>query len=285
MRLALLAAAALLCACEQPQTEQTSPEAASRIVTLAPHLTELVFSAGAGDLLIGVSAYSNHPPEAAALPVVSDAFTVDQEQLALLTPDLLLAWHSGTPTHVVDELRNAGFTVETIKTRGIQDVSDAILRIGKLTGRTAESQAVASRFTGALREMGETYADRAPISVFYQVAARPLFTINGQHYIGEILNLCGGTNIFADLGELAPSVAVEAVVDRNPEVLLAGSTDGSMPFDDWQRWQHMSAIRYGNLFVVNADEIGRATPRLYSAAVEICAHLETARERRAAFEP
>ena len=104
------------------------PAAHSRVVTLAPNLTELVFAAGAGEYLVGVSAYSNYPPEATGLPVVGDAFTIDQERLALLKPDLLLAWRSGTPAHLVDELRRAGYVVETIRTQKLEDISAALSR-------------------------------------------------------------------------------------------------------------------------------------------------------------
>jgi iron complex transport system substrate-binding protein len=281
--LLLLGAAALLFACEQDSENTTNSTIATRVVALAPHLAELTYSAGAGDLLVGVSAYSNYPPAATQLPVVGDAFTVDQEKLALLAPDLLLAWKSGTPTHVVEELRRAGYRVETIRTRGLRDISAAILRIGELTGRDADARRLASEFERSLLQLENEYSTRAPIRVFYQVAARPLYTISEQHYIGEILQLCGGRNIFTGIGELAPSVTVEAVVDNNPEVFLAGNADGNMPFGDWQRWPQIDANRYKNWFVVDADEVGRATTRLQSAAADVCEHLETARKNRMAY--
>ncbi len=95
----------------------------------------------------------------------------------------------------------------------------------------------------------------------------------------RILELCGGRNIFADFGELAPAVTVESVVDRNPEALFAGSADDE-PFAEWRRWPHLHANRYRNYFVVNSDEIGRPTTRLMSAAASVCEQLETARENR-----
>ena len=110
---AVIATAACLCSCNPAEQPATEPTSVSRIVTLAPHLTELVFAVGADDLLVGVSAYSDFPPEAQNIPVVTDAFTVDQERLALLKPDLLIAWESGTPKHVIEELRAAGFAIET----------------------------------------------------------------------------------------------------------------------------------------------------------------------------
>ena len=283
---AVLVAVASIYSCSP--ADQTVPAAEPgsirRIVTLAPNLTELVFAAGAGELLVGVSAYSDFPPEALNLPVISDAFTVDQERLALLKPDLLLAWRSGTPVHVVDELRAAGFNIEAITTRGLDDVPVALERIGRLTGHDKQARAAAADFRQSIDDIRRQYSGASEVSVFYQVSARPLYTINREHFIGEILSLCGGRNIFAELSDLAPSVSVEAVIDRDPEVLLAASDGGEMPFTDWQRWDRLAANRYGNHFVVGSAEIGRATPRLLLAAQEVCVALLEARANREATE-
>ncbi len=279
--LAVLAAA--LCACQPEHPGQKDPDVYRRIVTLAPNLTELVFAVGAGDALVGVSAWSDYPPEALELPVIGDAFTVDQEQLALLDPDLLLVWESGTPRHAVDELRKSGYRVETIRTRGLQDVSRALLRIGELTGRSSEANRAATQFQEALRQLHDSQQGRPSISVFYQVSARPLYTVNREHFVSELIEICGGRNVFADLEDLAPGISVEAVVDRNPEVMLASTDAGDDAFAEWQRWPEVSANLYGNLFLLPADEIARATPRLILAGGAMCLALQKARFNREAF--
>ena len=279
---AVLVTVAFASACSPAEVSTSASEAftATRIVTLAPNLTELVFAAGAADLLVGVSAYSDFPPAAKDIPVVSDAFTVDQEQLTLLKPDLLLAWKSGTPAYVVDELRAAGFNVEAVTTRGLDDVPAALLRIGELSGHDAQAAVAAENFRQSIDEIRRQYMGVSEVTVFYQISTRPLYSIQGEHFLGEILSLCGGRNIFADLSELAPSVSVEAVIDRNPEVLLAASDSGELPFTDWQRWDGLAANRLGNHFVVSAAEIGRATPRLLVAARQVCEALQVARVNR-----
>lgn len=255
-----------------------------RIVTLSPHLAELVFAVGAGELLVGVSAYTDYPEAAKQKPVIGDAFVVDQERLAVLRPDLLLAWQSGTPAHVVDELRQRGYRVETIRTRGLSDVAGALERIGELTGRREKAAQAAAAFTDGIERLSAPYRDAAPIRVFYQVQKRPVYTINGQHYVSELIGNCGGENIFSDLNDLAPLVAVEAVLDRDPEVLMASTDAPEQPFGEWQRWPGMSANRYGNHFLMPADEIGRATPRLLVAGEAICHALDDARANRAREE-
>lgn len=270
-----------LAACsEATPPAQASSATYSRIVTLAPNLTELVFWAGAGELLVGVSAYSDHPPEALELPVVGDAFMIDQERLAVLQPDLLLVWQGGTPAHVVDELRAIGYEVEVVRTNSLDDVSSAILRIGELTGRDESAALVAATFEDRLRTLRERYEGMPTISVFYQVSARPLYTVNGEHFVSELIELCGGANIFADLGELAPTIDVEAVVERDPEVFLAGSDAGDDAFSEWERWPRMAANRFGNHFIVPGDVISRATPRLLDGAGAVCEVLQEARARR-----
>ncbi len=259
--------------------EASSP-AYSRIVTLAPNLTELVFWADAGELLVGVSAYSNHPPKARELPVVGDAFMIDHEQLALLEPDLLLVWAGGTPAHVVDELRDIGYDVEVMRTNSLADVSSAIRRIGELTGRTERAELVASSFADRIEGIRTKYAERPTISVFYQVSARPLYTVSGEHFVSELITLCGGANIFAGLRDLAPTIDVEAVVERDPEVFLAASDAGDDAFGEWERWPQIAANRHGNHFIVPADVISRATPRLLDGAGAICEVLDEARRRR-----
>ena len=252
-----------------------------RLVTLAPNLTELVFAAGAGDTLVGVSAYSDYPAAALELPVIGDAFMIDQEQLAILNPDLLLVWKSGTPAHVVDELRSVGHQVEVIRSSSLDDVSNALRRIGSLTGREDTARSAIESYQQGIAAVAGKYSGLENIRVFYQVSRRPLFTINGDHYVSELITLCGGSNVFADLNDLAPTVDVESVVARNPEVFLASTDAGEDAFEEWDRWPHIAANRLQNRFLMPADAIGRATPRLVHAAQAVCDALQTARQTRA----
>lgn len=270
----------LLQACEKAPPEPREGRDVTRIVTLAPSLAELVFAAGAGEVLVGVSAWSDYPPAVAELPVIGDAFMLDRERLALLEPDLLLAWHNGTPAHVIDELREAGYRVETLRTNSLGDVSVALHRIGELAGTMAVAKTVAADYERALNDIAARYTDAGDIRVFYQVSRRPLYTVNGGHYISELIALCGGSNIFADLAELAPTIDVEAVVARDPEVMLASTAAGDDAFADWSRWPGITANRLGNHFRLPADTISRASPRVVGAAESMCDALDKARRNR-----
>ena len=261
----------------------TNNEQGQRIVALSPHLAELVFAIGAGERLIGVSAYTDFPEAATELPVVGDAFMLDLERLAILQPDLLLAWQGGTPAHVIDELQSREYRVEIIRTMSLDDVPLALRRLGVLTGSEKEANFVADTFVDGLNSLEEGASDAAPLRVFYQVDKRPLYTINGEHYVSQLIELCGGKNIFADLGKLAPLIGVEAVLERDPEVMLAGEDAGPDAFSEWQRWPGIAANRYGNRFLMPAAEIGRATPRLLTAGAAICSALDESRHNRQVF--
>jgi len=263
------------------ETDSPTPTAKyDRVATLAPHLTELVFAAGAGHKLVGVSAYSDYPAAALELPLIGDAFAVDHEQLVILEPDLLLAWQGGTPAHVVDELRRLGYNVEVIRISRLADVADALRRIGELTDSVDKANDVALEYTEGLQSFERRYAGAEDLRVFYQVDKRPLYTINQQHYVSELIDLCGGSNVFSDLDGLAPIVSVEAVVERDPEAMFASSDAADGAFDEWDRWPHIAANRYKNRFLMPADEIGRATPRLLIAAKAVCDALQVARANR-----
>ena len=253
---------------------------AQRVVTFAPHLAEMMYAVGAGEQLVGVSAWSDFPPPVRDLPEIGDAFSVDQEQLRLLEPDLLLIWESGMPSSTVDELRRGGYRVEIIRTRGVADIGSAMLRIGELTGRRDDAAEAVARYEREVEDLRVTYAEAAAITVFFQVSARPLYTVNGEHFISEVIALCGGRNVFADLDDLAPSVAVEAVIERNPEVMLAGTSAGDDAFAVWNRWPELAANRYGNQLLVPDELIGRATPRLPAAGRAVCLALDKARDNR-----
>jgi iron complex transport system substrate-binding protein len=276
----------ILAACSGPSADTGDTDEGRdgeiRVVTLSPHLAEIVYAVGAGDSLVGVSAYTDFPPAAASVPVVGDAYNLDQERLALLEPDLLLAWDTGTPVHVIDALRRRGYRVEVITTTHLDDVPTALIAVGSLLGTAEQAAAVAEGFRRAFAKLSDRYRDAPPISVFYQVDSRPLYTINGSHFVSDLIGVCGGTNIFASLDGLAPLVSVEAVLERDPEIILAGSDAGTSAFDEWDRWPALAANRYGNRFLMPADQIGRPTPRLQSAAIAVCDALDKARSNRGA---
>ena len=259
-----------------------TPRPAQRIVSLAPNLTELVFTVGAGERLVGADVFSNYPPQALAIERVGDAFQVDYERVLALDPDLVLVWDTGTPEPVIEKLGHLGLTVERVSTTHLDDVPLALRRLGELTGTRAAAERAAQDYVQAVGALRQAHTSDAPIQVFYQISSAPLYTINSQHLISEIIALCGGRNVFADLEQLAPPVSREAVLERNPEVILAGDDVVDDPFAAWRQWHRLRAVELGNLYVLRVDRVARATTRTVDGAREVCAVLDQARTRRAA---
>ncbi len=241
-----------------------APAAAERIVTLAPHLAELVHAAGAGDKLVATVAYSDHPPEVMDLPQVGDAFRIDLERLAAVEPDLVLAWASGTPTTAIEEIERLGYRVVTLRTEALDDIARQLRGIGALAGTTATADAAADAFEARLAELRARYRGRTPVRVFYQIAERPLYTIGGAHSLSDAIALCGGINVFVGVAGAAPAVSEEAVLAEAPGVMLTGAHppgDGPGPLSKWTRWNDLPAVRGGHLYQLDASVMGRPTPR------------------------
>ena len=252
---------------------------ARRIVTLAPSLTELVYAAGAGERLVGVDTYSDYPAAARKVARIGDAFLVDYERVLTLKPDLVLAWMTGTPEPTIDRLRALGLRVERIGISGLDEIPAALKKVGALTGTQPVAERAAQEYLNRLTSLRSGRGQAKPLSVFYQISEKPLYTVNGRHLISEVIALCGGRNVFAGLQQLAPPVSAEAVLERDPEVILAGTGAQGDPLSVWRRWPKMRAVRDGNLYMVHADVLARPTPRVLDGVKEVCGVLDKIRAR------
>ncbi len=260
---------------------QARAASAPRIVSLAPHITELLFAAGAGERLVGVSAYSDYPPAAKQLPRIGDAFRLDYERILALHPDLAVAWASGTPQPVIARLRALGVPVTVLGIRTLEDIPAAIEQLGRLAGTGKAADAAAARFRERLDAMRADYAGRPPVTVFIELDQQPLFTVTGRHMISEVVSICGGRNVFASLPGLAPPVDLEAVVAADPEAILYTGPDPD-PARFWHGRNEIRAVRDGNVLKVPGDFVSRATPRVLLGVKRVCQALDAVRERERA---
>ena len=249
-----------------------------RIVSLAPHLTELVYAAGAGDLLVGVVEYSDYPTEARSLPRIGDAWRVDMERLLALQPDMVLTWASGTPDNVVERLDALKLSHREIATYRLADVPIALRTIGAIAGTPGVAEAAAAGFDREISELRRLHRSARPLSVFIQLDDQPVYTVNGRHIISEVVELCGGRNVFADLPQLAPPVSLEAVIAADPEVIVSTDDTIADPLAMWRRWESVRAVRTGAVYALPADTMARATPRLAAGTRATCAALDDARK-------
>lgn len=255
-----------------------------RIVTLAPHLAELVFAAGAGDRLVGTVAYSDFPAAAQAVPVVGDAFRVDLERLTAVAPDVVLAWLGGNPDAAIVEIERLGIPVVALHAARLGDIGRHLQLIGALAGTAGLAEAAAARYEERLASLRARYADGAPVRVFYEIAPRPLITIGARHSLHDAIVTCGGANVFGGLETIAPAVTLEAVIGTAPEVIVAGvhpyPPQSTELESRWARWPGVPAVREGRVHALDASVMGRPTPRLLDGVEMLCSLLESARVSR-----
>ncbi len=253
---------------------------AMRVISIAPHATELLFAAGAGNQVIAVGEYSDFPEAAKLLPRVGDAERLDFEQIVSLKPDLIVAWASGNRSVDIERLEAFGLHVYKTEPRTFELIATNIERLGQLTNHSDIAAKAASNFRAKTARLRETRRGAARVKTFYQVWKSPLMTLNGDHIISEVIELCGGENIFRDMSALVPQVDIEAVIARNPAVILSAG-DSKQDLDAlksyWLRFPDLAANRTGALFSLPTDLISRSGPRIVDGAEALCAALDAAR--------
>ena len=244
-----------------------------RVIALAPHLAELVFAAGAGETLVGTVAWSDYPPEATDLPRIGDAFRLDLERIIGLDPELALAWKGGTPAAAAERLDGLGIEVVWVRTRSLDEIAEALRLLGERLGSSAAAKDAAEAFMADLAERPPAPGERL-LPAFYQVSARPLYTLGGRHIINEVLGRCGARNVFDDLDTEAAAVDFEAVLARRPLLIIAADEPGQA--DRLARWRssRSSLPDQARLIEVNPDTLIRPTPRIIEGLDELCAAIQ-----------
>lgn len=257
---------------------------AERIVALAPHIVENLYRAGVGDRLVGAVAHSDYPAAAKKLPRVGTYANINMEAVVSLAPDLVIGWAAdpGDAQNKIQQLQLMGIPIYIANPQTLKDIAKAIVDYGELGGRPEHARQVAAAFLEQLSALRERYSDRAPVSVFYQVWNEPLTTLSGAEFVGAVIRLCGGRNIFADLHAVAPKVSLEAVLARDPEAIVTSGVGGGPPewLSEWQQWSGLQAVQEGHLFYVPPDLIQRPTVRILQGAQKLCRQLQSVREER-----
>lgn len=254
---------------------------AQRIISLAPHATELLFEAGAGQHIIGVVQYSNFPEAAKRIPQVGGYKKLDMERIVSMQPDLIIGWQTGNQESELAQLQQLGFTVFLTEPRRLPDIASLLERFGKLAGSETIAKRAASHFMQRYQSLKQQYQGKKPLRAFYQIWDQPLMTINGKHLISDVMRLCGLQNVFANVGTLVPRINQESVLEADPQLIVAGGMGKVRPdwARQWQRWTDLSAIRLNALFDIPPDIIQRHSPRILQGAEELCRHAEKIRKK------
>jgi len=255
---------------------------ARRIVSLAPHATELLFAAGAGQQVVGVSAYSNFPESVNELPKVSNGLRLDMERLLALQPDLVVGWRSGNARRDLEALASFGIPVFIAEPQRLMDLPVTLVNLGRLAGTGPEATRAAIAFRSGIARLREQNREKPVLRAFLQVSVQPLMTLSYRHMAHDVLTLCGARNIFAASETVAPDVSLESVLLEDPDLILFSDSLGDERAlrQWWKERIDLRAVRQGQLYSVPADLLLRQTPRLLQGAERVCAALDQARSRR-----
>ncbi|EKG85218.1 periplasmic binding family protein [Vibrio paracholerae HE-16] len=255
------------------------PFPAERIISLAPHATEIAYAAGLGDKLVAVSEYSDYPPQALELERVANHQTINIEKILTLKPDLIIAWPAGNPPRELAKLRQLGFTIYDSQTKTLDEIADNIEALSHYSANPEVGQKAAHDFRQRLQDLRTQYASNQPIRYFYQLSEKPIITLAQGHWPSEVFSLCGGVNIFADSEVPYPQVSIEQVLVKQPQVIFTSEhaiANGHM----WRAWQaELSAVQNNQVWALNADWLNRPTPRTLDAVEQVCTYLKIAQKQ------
>ena len=251
---------------------------AKRIISLSPHATELLFSAGATDQIVATVSYSDYPPQAKKITRVGSYKKIDLESVVKINPDLIIAWNSGGVEQQIKDLKKLGFKVYFSEPRSFEDVATNIINMGKILGTSDIAKINADSYLKELNRLKQKYNNLKKVNVFYQVWNKPLMTINNGHLINSVIEFCGGHNVFADLLLRAPKVGIESVIQKNPQAIIIGMSENRKDWvEPWFKWQSIDAVKNKHVYSVNADLIVRQGPRILQGTKLVCEVLEKVR--------
>ena len=252
---------------------------AERIISLAPHNTENLFSAGAGGKVVGVVEYSDYPPSAQRIASVGSHVEFNLEVILALEPDLIVAWRSGNNNDSLQQIERFGIPVYYSEPRSFSDIVENIKELAKLSGTEHLQDPDLEEVLNKIEFTRNAYANQSEPDVFYQVWTDPLMTLNGEHLISRVLEVCGARHLFAELPIIAPRISIEAVVDANPDIIATGMVDQKKPdMSLWDKWETVSAVKNGRFIFVDSDVMHRHTLRMLKGITGFCEQLNAVRE-------
>jgi iron complex transport system substrate-binding protein len=258
----------------------TLQKPAQRVIAMAPHVTELLFTAGAGDKIVGAVTYSDYPEAAKKIPRVGDNRLIDLERVAAMKPDLIVIWMHGGFERQIEGLRKLGIPLFHSEPTKLEGIADNVVRLGQLMGTETLANAAAEDIRQQFAAMTRQYAKRPPVRLFYQVWDKPLYTLSNKSIVSDAIRLCGGVNIFGDLKVTAPVVSVEAVLQENPEAIFGTSEKDYGSVNLWKPYPNMLAVKNNNLFRLDGELLNRAGPRMVAGTKALCEKIEEARQHR-----
>jgi vitamin B12 transport system substrate-binding protein len=242
--------------------------APQRIISLTPHLTELLFDIGAGDRIVATDDASDFPPEVKTRAQVANYRSINLEALLAQKPDLVVAWRSAQ-SRMLSPVEQLGIPIFYSEPTDFASLAGEMRRLGKLLGLEQSAHAQADAYMARLNGLKRRYGKAKPVSVFYQLWNPPLTSVSGSAWPAQAIELCGATNVAAGAKTPYPQIGLEQVIKANPTLILAGSQDPAV-LAHWQQWPMLDAVKNRQLRLINPDELHRFTPRALNAVEQVC---------------
>lgn len=242
-----------------------------KIISLAPHTTELAYDLGVGQKLVAVSDFSDYPAEASNLSRVASHNGLNFEKIVQLQPDLILAWKGGNKPQDLARLSSLGFTLFYSNPATPDDIANEILALGQLVHQEALAKTLSSKMQLSLEKLRRQYKATKNKQVFYYMWPKPMMSIGKGAWANKLLSICGATNVFADVIVPYPEVTMEEVLKRQPDIIIAAfSSTSDQVSTTWKPWRSILDVP---VISVNPDKLHRFTPRLIEGITELCERL------------
>jgi iron complex transport system substrate-binding protein len=270
----------------------TLPHQPERIVSLAPGATEMLFAAGVGDRLVATVDFSDEPAAAKRVPRIGDVTAIDMERLVALRPDVVVVWPGGGNPAQIEKIARLGIPIYRQQVNRLADLPASLRRLGALNSNGSVAEQAASALTAELARIAREYgggagaaaakaagakaaevpAAGAPPTVLLEVWNRPIYTVGGTQLMSDALTLCGVRNVFGDLRELGPIIDTEAVIARNPDIIVAAAPpgEGASWLAEWRRFGSLKAVKTGRLVAFEDPRLVRLGPSVVAAAEALC---------------
>ena len=256
----------------------TVPYPPQRIVSLAPAANAMLRAAGAGNQLVATIEYSGQPASEKGLPKIGSADAIDMERLIASRPDVVVVWPDGNNPAQIATIERLGLPVYRQEAATLDGIGESLRRLGKLAGTSRVADREAGALEARLAALRKRYGNVShPPTVLLEVWDKPLYTVGGTELISDALRVCGVRNVFADLPQRAPAVGIEAVIARNPDIIIAAAPPGrgASWLAEWRRFPSIRAVRTGRLMIFEDQRLSGLGPGVIDATGAMCAKIAT----------
>lgn len=245
---------------------------AKRIVALTPHAVELLFSAGAGVYVVGATQEADYP---VAIKKVSKVGTYNQislDAIIRLKPDLVVTWQDAGHVKEISRLKQLGIPVFVSHPLQLEQIPQEIMALSTLSQTQTAAQKNTQNFQNQVSELKRKFQNKQKVKTLVAVSEAPLYTVSNHSFLGQLVNLCGGTNVFGSIKTTAAQVSKEAVMRSQAQVVFV-TNDKINP----SIWQNMLLPASKNNRIFALQDGSRPSLRLINAATQMCQRIDQAR--------